>query len=161
MSTHISNVAGVMKMDAGFLSNQNGTPAMNIIMVNMVAGNSLSLNMNASPNDLTDIDGKLTIGGTTVMNMNDGENPMVDAYTLGIYQYGGKLAPVMQTSAGGTCASNGENAIFGVRFPTAEDPIPAMGVEYLTPECFAGDYITIYYLGIGITFEYYNPTNAG
>ena len=162
MSGHISNVAGAMGTNAGFLVDKDGTAAMNIIMVNMVAGMELSLDMNASLEDIAakDVDGKLTIGGTTVMNMNDNENPVVDAYTAGIYQYGGKLAPVMQTSAGGVCASNGENAIFGVKFPTEADPIPDMGVQYLAPECFAGDYITIYYLGIGITFEYFNPSNA-
>ena len=127
---------------------------MNIIMVNMVAGNELSLDMNASPDDLTDIDGKLTIGGTVVMNMNDNENPMVDAYVNGIYAIKTQIAPVLQTSAGGTCATSLTGPAFGVDFSTYSMGAPA-------PECFAGDYITIYYLGIGITFEYYNPTHAG
>ncbi len=156
MSGHISNVADMMGAKAGFL---NDDQAMNIIMVNMVSGNSLSLNPNASPADLTDIDGKLTIGDTTVMNMNDGENPVVDAYVNGIYGLKSVIAPVLQTSAGGTCASDGQSAIFGVDFVAAAQN-PANAVVAPSAECFAGDYITVYYLGIGITFEYYNPSNT-
>ena len=156
MSGHISNVAGLMGANAGFLTDKDGTAAMNIIMVNMVAGMELSLDMNASPSDIAakDVDGKLVIGGTTVMNMNDNENPMVDAYVNGIYSFKNVIAPVLQTSAGGTCASDGQSQVFGVDFTTG-----AMGAP--SAECFAGDYITIYYLGIGITFEYFNPTHTG
>ena len=150
MSQHINTVGAMVGKDAGFVTQVSGNTAMNLIMVNMVAGSGLSLNPSASPADITDIDGKLTIDGATVMNMNDGENPMVDAYVNGIYSMMNMMPPVFQTSAGGTCASNGTNAIFGVDFSA-----PAFGVEYLTPECFQGKYITLYYLGIAITVEYY------
>lgn len=154
MSSHIENVASAIGTNAGFMTSVGENKAMNLIMVNMTAGMGLSLDFSASPSSIEDVDGKLTIGGNTVMNMNDGENPMVDAYINGIYSLMGQMAPVFQTSAGGTCASNGVNAVFGVDFSTYQ-----YGVEQLTAECFAGDYITLYFCGIAISFEYYNPTN--
>jgi len=162
MSTHISAV----NSSAGFLADENGnvvvdftdptkTAAMNIIMVNMVAGNSLSLDMDSKPEDIApnDVDGKLTIGGITVMNMNDGENVIIDTYTGALYQASGKLPPVLQTSAGGTFATSLTGPAFGVDFTTG-------GMGAPSDECFEGDYITIYYLGIGITLQYYNATNT-
>lgn len=163
ISGHISAVAGQapVPFNAGFLTDKDGNLAMNIVMVNMVSGMGLSLDMNASPADIAakDVDGKLTVGGTTVMNMNDGENPLVDAYANGVYGIVGKIPPVLQTSAGGTCASDGKNVVFGIDFEAAAQN-PANAMVAPSAECFAGEYITIYYLGIAISFEYFNPTHT-
>ena len=150
MSSHIENVAKQAGINAGFVTKVGENTAMNLIMVNMTAGMGLSLNPGASPDSIEDVDGKLTVGGNTVMNMNDGENPMVDTYVNGIYALMQQIAPVFQTSAGGTCASNGTDSVFGIESGAPGAP---------TAECFQGEYITLYYLGIAITFEYYNPTN--
>ena len=128
---------------ASFTTSVNENTAMNLVMVNMVAGSSLSLGGD-------DIDGRLVIGNSVAMNMNDGENPYLDAYLAGLAAYGASEAPVFQTTAGGTFASDGASQIFGLETGAPGTP---------TNECFAGKYITLYYLGIAITFEYYNPTN--
>ncbi|MBE6536789.1 MAG: hypothetical protein E7673_02425 [Ruminococcaceae bacterium] len=147
LSTHIENVGKLNGLNAGFVTKVGDTIAMNLIMANMPSGSGLTM---GGP----DVDGKLTIGGDVVMNMNDGENPVVDAYLTGIKAMMNKDAPVFQTSAGGTCASDGAQAVFGVDFSGGMENVK-YGVEYLTPECFQGKYITLYYNGISISFEYF------
>ncbi len=139
LSAHIENVGKMAGLNAGFLTNVNGNVAMNLIMANMPAGMSLTLGGD-------DVDGKLTIGDKVVMNMNDGENPMVDKYIQTLLALTNQMAPVFQTTAGGTCASDGTSSIFGIETGAPGAP---------TAECFAGDYITLYYNGISVSFKYY------
>ena len=157
MSSHIENVGSQVGLNAGFMTEVGENKAMNLIMVNMVAGNSLSF---GGP----DVDGSLTIGGNTVMNMNDGDpaDAMVNAYMQTVYALSNNYPPVFQTSAGGTCASNGENAIFGIDFSAVAAQKYNEAVVAPSAECFQGKYITLYYNGIAISFEYYvSPKAAG
>lgn len=110
--------------------------AMNLICVNMISGDAVIAGAD-------DVDGKITIGGNAVLNMNDGENAMVETY---IGATGGQ-APVMQSSAGGVCLTDGSTGVYGLDF-TSGNYAPA------STDCFQGDYITLYFMGMGILLEY-------
>ena len=141
---------------------------MNMIMVNMGAG---------APTSYADYEGSLTIGGTVVLNQNDfnkyansfgtpddqtysgydGTNVMLHAYGQAVAMG----APIFQSSAAqeingpmsisyGTALSDGYSCIYSnIDFAT-NNKSPA------NPLCFQGDYITLYFMGMGIALEYYH-----
>lgn len=129
-------IAAASNNTAGFVNNTmtEGKDILNIVMIDMIAGNDLT------PNPAVDLNSILSVNGNAVLNQKD-MNPTA-AYM--IQQTGGQL-PVLVTSDGG---------VFGIN-PEAADP-SQMVVGTLTPECFSGQYITLYYLGMAITFEYFH-----
>ena len=135
---------------------EGGHSAMNLIMVNMDASAGLTLNPTISPDKIEDIDGSLIIGGQNAMNMNNDYtgSVFVNTYINNVYAVKGQIPPIFQTSAGGTCAFNGVfgegAAMFGIETGTMGAP---------TANCFDGDYVTLNYLGVGVTLEFFNPNN--
>lgn len=128
----LKSTAALMGKNASFLTDTkiSGVQTVNMILVNMGTGTTLTSS--------DDFKGTMTIDGTKGLDMTN--NPIVDAYTaLG--------APTFQSSAGGTCATDGSTTCFGIE-------TGAMGAP--TANCFDGEYITLYYLGIGIMLEYYH-----
>lgn len=120
---------------ASFVANDRITDSkvntINMIYVNMGVGTAITGGEKYR--------GTFTIAENTITNMTS--NPVVDAY---ISATGGQ-APIFQSSAGGTAFSNGENACYGIETGAPGAP---------TPNFFEGDYITLYYMGLGILFEY-------
>lgn len=104
---------------------------MNLIMINMESGFSVG--------GSEDIDGKLTIAGDTVMNMDDGENLTVNMHPAL------NKAPLFQSSGADKVAYFDGSGLVGDGFD---------------PAFYTGDYITLYYMGVAIVLEFYNPTNA-
>ena len=146
MNQLISGTAAAQGITAGYTSSDKiqGVSTMNLIMVVMGAGLTIGGN--------DDYDGSFTKGGVTALQMNDGMNPVVDQF---LSMTGGQ-APVFQSSAGsgttlGTCFSDGANGIF-----TGVNADGSYAFATKDSGCFDGDYITLYYLGMGVLLEYYN-----
>ncbi|MBO7197047.1 MAG: bacterial Ig-like domain-containing protein [Clostridia bacterium] len=130
----------------------SGVTYMNIIMVNIAS----STNPAEAMNGTTDLDGKLTIGGTAYLNMNDDKtSPSVAGGTVGygdqnvanaIGAYAGK-APVLNTYAGGISVYNGtawQSALTGDPTMDAMNKV-ALGM---------GDYAAFYMNNMGFVFGY-------
>ena len=140
MSTLISLSASQQAMAAGYVYNDvNKTGidgvAMNLIYVNMVSG--------TNPITGEDVDGKVTVNGATVFNHNDGENLLVETLA-GALPAG---TPIFQSSTGAAAFTDGSTGVYGVDFTTGQPCAPAA-------EFFQGDYIGLYYMGLGILLEY-------
>ena len=118
---------------------------MNLVYVSMLSGSDVILGG-------ADIDGKVNVGETTVLNQNDGENMLVDAYVNAIKAASGQVPPVFQSSAGGTCFGNPgpEGAGVYALDPATQAPCAP------DASCFDGEYITLYYDGMAILLEYMN-----
>ena len=94
---------------------------MNLIMINMESGFTVG--------GSEDIDGKLTIAGDTVMNMEDGENLTVNMHPAL------NVAPLFQSSGADKVAYFDGSGLVGDGFD---------------PAFYTGDYITLYYMGVAI-----------
>ena len=122
-----------------------GVETMNMIMVNMGVG--LSVGGSETYN------GSYTYNGTDALLMsrpdynrpgtNIFKNNALDMYTGAT----GGRAPIFQTSAGGTAYTDGATGCFGIETGAPGSP---------TANFYQGDYITLYYSGIGILMEYYH-----
>ena len=106
----------------------------------MMAGNDLSLDAGVDLNSI------LTMNGQAMMNQQ--EIPAMAAIL--IENTSGQL-PVFVTSAGG---------VFGINIQATTPDEAIVTVAGITPECLAGDYITLYWMGMAITFEYFHFTPA-
>jgi hypothetical protein len=124
-------------VNASFVSNEKipGSDTVNMIYVNMGIGTGPTPGMTYR--------GSFTRAGETLHDAIN--NPMVGGYLAGT----GGQAPVFQTSAGGTAFSDGATGCYGVDFATGAPGAPA-------DNFFEGDYISLYYMGFGILFEYYH-----
>lgn len=103
---------------------------MNLVVLNMQAGIALG--------KTDDIDGKFIVGDKTVMNMDDGENLTVNMHPAL------NAAPLFQSSGADKVAYFDGSGLVG---------------DGTNPEFYTGDYITLYYMGVAIVLEFYNPTN--
>ena len=122
-----------------------GVETINIVMVSMGTGLSIdgSETYNAS---------YLRAGVPSLkMSRSDNkreifQNPYLDQYKqLTAAENNGVPAPVFQTSGGGIAYSDG-------KLETGK----CLGVQ---GDFASGKYITLYYMGVGIMMEYYNPSN--
>ena len=140
LSGLISLSASQQAMAAGYVYNDvNKTGidgvAMNLIYVNMVSG--------TNPITGEDVDGKVTVGGATIFNQNDGENVLVETLT-GALPAG---TPIFQSSTGAAAFTDGSTGVYGVDFTTGQPTAASTAF-------FQGDYIALYYMGLGILLEY-------
>ena len=160
-------------VSASYTSNQKivGVNTINMIMVNMGGG--------MPTGGYVDYEGSLKIGGTMVLNQNDYDkvahdnatNPYLQGY---IPIMSGMGAPVFQSSAGqmyvpagldptvpydrwvnpGTAFSDGATGIYSN--VTTDEYGNITGFIPADPTVFQGDYITLYFMGMGIALEYYH-----
>ena len=116
----------------------NGAHFMNMVMVNIVAGLDADSVLFAT----TDLDGKLTVGDNTYLNMNDD----YAAYGYGygdanvlqkFLEYQG-AATIVNTTSGGTLVVQDNGTM---------DPVQPVGIA-------DGDYVAIYKGNFGIVFGY-------
>jgi hypothetical protein len=146
-----------------------GVTTMNMIMVNMGGG---------APTGYADYEGSLKIGETMVLNQNDGDKTAHDNATNPYLQgftpiMSGMGAPVFQSSEGqqyvpkeysgapydmwvnpGTAFSDGASGIYSN--VTTDEYGNITGFIPADPTVFQGDYITLYFMGMGIALEYYH-----
>ena len=140
MSGLISASAGQGKV-AGYTTTEKvqGVPMMNLIYINMSAG--------TNPFAGENIEGGISIGNTKILNQNDGENPAVELYDQTIQQMMGQSAPIFQSSNGTVAFCDGETGVYSL---TGSGPAPA------NEAFFEGDYISLYYMGMGVLLEYFH-----
>lgn len=129
MNTAVSGTATENEEKASFVSKEfiQDVSTINLVMVNM------DEMMTAS-----DINGTFVKGDDTCLNMTN--NTVVDTY---VTNTGG--APVFQSSAGGTAYSDGQKLYL------SKNTKPPKGHTV-----YDGDYITLYYKGMGVVLEYYH-----
>ena len=140
----VSGMASQFGINASFTSNSKiqGVDTMNLIMA--VLGTTIGGN--------EDYDGILQANGNTLLNMTN--NTDVDGYlaTLGTMLAAGYLPampPVFQSSAGGTCFTDNSTGCYSINHQTYQPGAPS-------PACFQGEYISLYYQGMGLLLEYYH-----
>ena len=160
------------------LPGNGDTRFMNLIMINMVSASDASALLQGSE----DVDGKLTIGGKDLLDMNDSAygkygNPYVAGYKahamLG-------SAPLFQSSNGTVAAgiigdATGVDAVTGTPnsvgvsignglvvanglYQSAETP---SGLAAADAAIYSGDYLTLYYGQFGIVFGYNETVEEG
>lgn len=142
MSGLITASAAQQNKTAGYIKADGNETFINLIYVNMVAGTDALAGGN--------VDGKVTVNGADVINQNDGENTLAETYISATTALG--APPIFQSSAGGVCFGNpGSDAL----------PAGAYGLDFTTGQpsaadsaCFEGDYIALYYNGLGVLLEY-------
>ena len=151
LSKMIEDTAAQAKITAGYTSNQfiENVDTINLIMVNMSRDTPADNVINATYNK--------TSGGSTTTALNMGindngkqRNALLDKYQAGTKLLAGQVAPVFQSSTGGIAATDGTSGCFGIDFD-AKKPI-APDASF-----FGGEYVTLYYGGMGVMLEYYNP----
>ena len=152
--------------DVSYLSKTkiNGVETMNLIMVNMGSGMGFEdlgyegsftrITTDGNGNVLSSVVGLNMHNPETEGDLSTTKNPQYYAYKSAT----GGQAPIFQTSNGGTSFGN---------IGTAQLPQP--GLYYFdgqvptlapqNPEMYTGEYITMYYIGLGVMLEYYNSTN--
>ena len=124
-----------------------GVETINMVMVNMGVG--------------------LNVGGTETYNASYTENGITSLLSgkqgnerfqnseLDNYKYATSLenngvpAPIFQSSGGGTALTDGATGCYGIDFGTQQKGMPSATL-------YQGEYITLYYMGIGIMLEYYH-----
>lgn len=165
LAAQIQAMSGLLQLGGGayqkvakYVKEMEGETFFNLMYVNMISGDN--------PLATGDVDGKVTIGNNTVVNQNDSENPLVEAYE-GIGAQIGVALPVFQSSAAGTCIGIANDSYNGVNSLDIEKLMGLITSGTVTPtdafmaslgaapaETFDGDYITIYYNGMAILLEY-------
>lgn len=178
MNRNISMFRGapVAGVNAGFTSKDfiPGISTVNMVMVNMGEGmvlgetgykyygtmiTDVEFEKDANGNLVYDESGRVKYTGG-VMGLNMTNNPMVDAYDsffntaiqLGII---GEKAPIFQTTAGGIAYTDNATGCYSIDFADGQ----LQNITHTNApagEFYQGDYITLYYLGMGIMLEYYN-----
>ena len=140
MSYILSASASAQGKTASYIKTETDQTFINLIYVNMAAGTDALAGGN--------VDGKVTINGADVINQNDGENVLTETYINATAGFGGP--PIFQSSESGVCFLNPDPSaagVYGLDFssgaPTAADS-----------NCFEGDYIALYYNGLGVLLEY-------
>ena len=159
-------------VNASYVSDQKitGVKTINMIMVNMGAGMPTT--------GYADYEGSLTIGDKVVLNQNDfnkhassfGRNPEGQPYYQGydgtnavLHEFGLAVsmgAPIFQ-STGGSFMNGPMSVSPGTVFSDGANGVGQYYDEYGKPagapaEFFQGDYITLYFMGMGIALEYYH-----
>ena len=145
-------ITGFSGNTASFLSDKKitGVNTMNMIMVNMGPGQDFTDRGYEGSFTAVTTDGNgNVVSQTTGLYMNND-----DAYVLNQYKSmtGGQApifqacAQVQQSNQAGTCFYNGS-----ILTPD--------NTNYAGAGCFTGEYITMYYMGMGIMLEYYNASN--
>jgi hypothetical protein len=77
-------------------------------------------------------------------------DPNANAYVDGILAATGKSAPVFQSSVGAVFYSDAATGCYSIDMGTGNfQASPMMG-------SFMGDYLSLYYLGMGVMLEYFN-----
>ena len=178
----IKSMNGLPQMGGGsFMTTLPGngdTKFMNLIMVNMVSASDATALLTGT----ADVDGKLSIGGTDILDMNDSAygtygNPYVAGYKqhamLG-------SAPIFQSSNGSVAAgvigdSIGVDAVTGAPnsvglsiqpgvvvanglYQAADTP---SGLAAADSAIYSGDYLTLYYGQFGLVFGYNETVQEG
>ena len=136
LDNQIANAASQAGVPASFISNKKiqDVSTINMIYVNMGVGTDIG-------GSSVQYGGSFTRAGQTLNTIKN--NPWLDAY-LGAT---GGAAPVFQSSAGGTAFSDGESSCYGIESGSIGAP---------TSNFFEGDYLSLYYMGIGILLDYYH-----
>ena len=136
LDNQIANAASQAGVPASFISNKKiqDVSTINMIYVNMGVGTDVG-------GSSVQYGGSFTRAGQTLNTIKN--NPWLDAY-LGAT---GGAAPVFQSSAGGTAFSDGESSCYGIESGSIGAP---------TSNFFEGDYLSLYYMGIGILLDYYH-----
>lgn len=125
---------------------------MNIVMLNMSSGYEAVLSTQ-------DIDGAFTVNGTTVMEMRDNKNPLLDGL-MGTFWGYNQFPPLFQSSGSGTEAimwTNGSELKNPDISLTPEGEIAASNVDK-DSSLFSGDYLSIFYGNMGIVMGNYHST---
>ncbi len=133
-----------------------GTVYMNIVFVNLSAGTDVETILGATE----DLDGKVTIAGTTYMNMNDDFTAthaatgkpvgFGNANVANLVAMTGGAAPVFTTAPGGVCYFDGSALQTAL---TGDPNMDAMNQAALT----MGDYIAVHMNNMGILLGYNIP----
>lgn len=138
---------------ASYLSDQfiTGVNTMNMVMVNMGPGTDFT--DRGYQGTFTEIKNNPGGESVTINGLNMTSNQSVAMYKAVMEQliamgYVDAMPPFFQSSTGGTCFSDGATGCYGMNFSNYQQCAP-------DPECFKGDYITLYYMGMGIMLEYY------
>ena len=145
MDQLVSGTAAAMGQSASYLSNQKiaGVDTMNLIMVSMPSAGP------GAPGDCDSSFVKVNSNGTyeVGLNMNDGQNPALDQFMAGT----GGVAPIFQSSAG-------SGSTFGTAYSDGATGLYVAPGAYATPDTgvYSGNYITLYYIGMGVMLEYYH-----
>ena len=140
---------------ANFTSDQfiTGVKTANMVMVNMGTDPAAILS------GKYEYSGSYTENGVVALDMKSDNNTRkpdnartytYDMYKNSIYEMTGQKPPIFQTTAGATAYTDGETGCYGLETGAPGAPQDTF---------YQGKYITVYYSGIGIMLEYYNPTN--
>ena len=150
----VTGTASAYGMNATYLSKDKiqGVTTVNMIYVNMGTGVGGGGYEGSFTSIKTNDDGTETVTTGLYMKNNDNDQA-VPAYALNQYiENTGGLAPVFQNSA----ATQYDNAA-GIGYYDGEGGLKAAtATGYPDPSIFTGDYITLYFMGMGIMFEYYH-----
>ncbi len=145
MNGLVQGTAGANGEVASYTSDKfiQGVNTVNMIMVNMGTDPTKVLTGTEEYN------GTYTVNGTTVMNMTSSKNTSDKPKNVAYDQYKaatGGQAPIFQSSAGGTAYTDGATGCY-----IAQGQMPPNGHSF-----YDGDYLTLFYSGIGIVLEYYH-----
>ena len=151
----VKGTADAFGMSATYLSNEKiqGVTTVNMIYVNMGDGVGGGGYEGSFTSIKTNDDGTETVTTGLYMKNNDNDQA-VPAYALNQYieATGGGMAPVFQNNSEAQYA----NAA-GIGYYAGGNGLEAATeTGYPDPSIFTGDYITLYYMGMGIMFEYYH-----
>ena len=145
-------------LSASYTTDQaiQGVPAVNMIYINMGTGISSIGASETYRGTFT----KILEDGTEVNGLNMTSNVAVETINATFKQYiamGLPIAmpPIFQSSAGGTCFTDASTGCYG---GIANIDMVTGKVDFSNADasCFDGEYLTIYYLGMGLMLEYFN-----
>lgn len=145
----LSGTAAYMKTPASYITDKKitGVNTMNMIMVNMGVGMDMSGSGYKGTFTSVKTENGEEISRVVGLSMDPNTTDMVDSYIAAIKAATGKDAPVFQSSAGGTCYTDMKTGVYGIEQGAGSPP---------QSSCFQGDYITLYFMGLGVMFEYYH-----
>ena len=179
----IKAMNGLPQMGGGsFMTTLPGngdTKFMNLIMVNMVSASDASALLTGT----ADVDGKLSIGGDVILDMNDVYGTYGNPYVAGYKQHAMLgAAPIFQSSNGSVAAgiigdATGVDAVTGtpnsVGVAIQPGVVVANGLYQQDPSnatvaigkaesaIYEGDYLSIYYGQFGLVFGYNETVQEG
>ena len=142
----ISGTAQAYGMSASFIANDKiaGVNTVNMIYVNMGTGTD------PTQGSVTDFHGSFTRAGVTLNDMTTSNTALpeyIGAANQYVAQDGTKGPwPVLQSSSGAMAFATNDGCL---SLDETYGPYP-------NPAFFTGDYISIYYYGMGIVLEYYH-----
>ena len=123
------------------MSNIENVETINMMMVTMGVG--LNIDAGVTYNATFVQDGVVGLKMSHAQNTRGSHsNPALD-----MYKYAQPSAPIFQTSAGGTALTDGKTGCYGIETGSLGAP---------QANFYAGDKITLYYMGCGIMLQYYH-----